>query len=327
MKVDVLPDLTAVDAAVWNGLLARSAVSSVFLTWEWQTAWARAFAPGRAVQLLTLRADDGSIAALLPLYEERDGCWRITGGADVSDYLDLIAPAGTEEEAWHTLLQHRAAHGDEWDLCAVRAASPTAALLPVLAPSAGLRTVVEVQDRCPILKLPATWDAYLATLSGKDRHELRRKMRKLPRELPGVTVRSHADARGWDDALGAFLALHRRSKVGKARFMDERMERFFRDATSALVGRGWARLWFLESDGVPVATFLCIEHGDTVGLYNSGFDPVHARLAPGIVLLAHVIKDAIDRGVPVFDFLRGEESYKRDFGPSPEHLLNIRILP
>jgi hypothetical protein len=39
MKVDVLPDLTAVDAAIWNGLLARSAVSAVFLTWEWQTAW------------------------------------------------------------------------------------------------------------------------------------------------------------------------------------------------------------------------------------------------------------------------------------------------
>jgi len=327
MKVDVLPDLTAVDAAVWNGLLARSAISSAFLSWEWQTAWARAFAADRAVQLLALRADDGSIAGLLPLYEERDGCWRVVGGADVSDYLDLIAPAGTEEEAWHALLLHRAAHGVEWDLHAVRAVSPTARVLPRLASSVGLRAVAEVKDRCPVLKLPATWDAYLATLSGKDRHELRRKMRKLERELPGVTVRSHADVRGWDDALGAFLALHRRSKVGKARFMDERMEHFFRDATSALVDRGWARLWFLESDGVPVASFLCIEHGDSVGLYNSGFDPAHARLAPGIVLLAHVIRDAIERGVPVFDFLRGEESYKQDFGPSPETLLNIRILP
>jgi len=37
-------------------------------------------------------------------------------------------------------------------------------------------------------------------------------------------------------------------------------------------------------------------------------------LAPGIVLLAHVIRDAIDRGFPVFDFLRGEEPYKYGFG-------------
>ena len=67
-----------------------------------------------------------------------------------------------------------------------------------------------------------------------------------------------------------------------------------------------------------MASFLCIEYGGSVGLYNSGFDPAHARLAPGIVLLAHLIRDAIERGVPVFDFLRGEESYKYDFGPTPE---------
>jgi CelD/BcsL family acetyltransferase involved in cellulose biosynthesis len=57
------------------------------------------------------------------------------------------------------------------------------------------------------------------------------------------------------------------------------------------------------------------------------FDPARARLAPGIVLLAHVIMDAIGRGVTVFDFLRGEEAYKQDFGPTPENLLNIRIAP
>ena len=45
------------------------------------------------------------------------------------------------------------------------------------------------------------------------------------------------------------------------------------------------------------------------------------------MLLARVIMDAIDRRVPVFDFLRGEESYKQDFGPTPEGLVNIRVRP
>jgi len=74
-----------------------------------------------------------------------------------------------------------------------------------------------------------------------------------------------------------------------------------------------------------VAAFLCLEFGGSVGLYNSGFDPARAALAPGIVLLAHVIRDAIDRGFPVFDFLRGEEPYKYGFGPSPEDVLNVRV--
>jgi CelD/BcsL family acetyltransferase involved in cellulose biosynthesis len=178
-----------------------------------------------------------------------------------------------------------------------------------------------------VLELPASWDAYLERLSGKDRHELRRKMRKLERELPGTSVRSHAGLDGWDGALAEFLRLHRLSKVGKARFMDERMEAFFQDATRALAAAGWARLWFLDWNGSAVASFLCLEYAGSVGLYNSGFDPAHAKLAPGIVLLAHVIRDAIERGVPVFDFLRGEEPYKYAFGPTPQDLFRVIVRP
>jgi CelD/BcsL family acetyltransferase involved in cellulose biosynthesis len=327
MKVDVLPGCVDLDEKRWNGLLDRSKLPSVFMTWQWQTEWARAFAADRPVQLLSVTDEDGSLTALLPLYEAEPGVLRLLGGVDVSDYLDVIVAAGREEDAWHALLKHNAARPVQWDLHAIRAASPTLALAPALAPGHGLRAVATVEQRCPVLALPRTWDEYLARLSGKDRHELRRKLRKLERELPDVTVRSHHAPDGWGDALGAFLRLHRLSKVGKARFMDERMERFFRDATHALAAAGWARLWFLESKGAPVATFLCVEYGGAVGLYNSGFDPAHAGLAPGIVLLAHVIRDAIERGFPTFDFLRGEEPYKRAFGPVSEELFNLRIGP
>src|SRR5262249_43174242 len=206
-------------------------------------------------------------------------------------------------------------------------ASPTMALLPGLVPAFGLQISTAVEERCPVLDLPETWDEYLARLSGKDRHELRRKMRKLERELPGARVTSHHTMEGWEDALGRFLDLHRLSKVGKARFMDGRMERFFRDATGALAAAGWAKLWFLEHEGAAVASFLCFEYAGSVGLYNSGFDPAHARLAPGIVLLAYLIMDAIDRRIRVFDFLRGEEPYKEGFGPTPEDLYHVSVRP
>ena len=39
------------------------------------------------------------------------------------------------------------------------------------------------------------------------------------------------------------------------------------------------------------------------------------------------IRDAIERAVSVFDFLRGEEPYKYGFGPSPEDVLNIKVSP
>jgi CelD/BcsL family acetyltransferase involved in cellulose biosynthesis len=327
MKVDALSGWGLLDEARWNGLLDRSKFPSVFLTWQWQRAWAQAFLRQQPLRILSVTDDDGSLAGLLPLYEDDPARLRLLGGVDVSDYLDVIAVAGREEEVWQALLQHRMAQSGEWDLHAIRAASPTLSLVPALALAHGLRVTAAVEERCPVLVLPETWDQYLAGLSGKDRHELRRKMRKLDRELPGTTVRAHHTAGGWDEALDVFLRLHRLSKVGKARFMDEQMERFFRDGTKALAAAGWARLWFLDHDSGAVAAFLCVEYGGTVGLYNSGFDPAHARLAPGIVLLAHVIMDAIDRRIPVFDFLRGEEPYKDGFGPVPEDLYNVRIGP
>ncbi len=326
MKVDALPGFEGLDEGRWNGLLDGARLPSAFLTWQWQTAWAEAFAAGRALQLLLVSDAAGTPAGLLPLYEEQAGRLRILGGVDVSDYLDVIAAAGREEEVWHALLQHRAAQAVEWDLHAVRSASPTVRLLPAIAASYGLRASVAREERCPVLALPATWEQYLARLGGKNRHELRRKMRKLERELPGVSVRSHAGRAGWDEALSRFLVLHRLSKAGKARFMDARMERFFREATRALAAAGWARLWFLEWEGQAVASCLCLEYAGAVALYNSGFDPARAGLAPGIVLLAHVIMDAIRRGIPAFDFLRGEEPYKYAFGPTPEDLFNVRIV-
>jgi CelD/BcsL family acetyltransferase involved in cellulose biosynthesis len=327
MKVEAFSRSDGMDAGAWNDLARISRSGSVFLTWQWQTLWARHFAAERPIELLAVTDASGAVTGLLPLYEDAPGRLRILGGTDVSDYLDALAAPGLEEAVWHALLEHRAAEPVLWDLHCIRAASPTLALVPGLAPAHGLQARIEREERCPVLRLPATWDEYLAALSGKDRHELRRKMRRLERELPGAAVRDHARPDGWDAAMSEFLRLHRLSKAGKERFMGERMERFFREATAALAAAGWARLWFLDWDGAAVASFLCVEYAEVVGLYNSGFDPAHARLAPGIVLLAHVIQDAIGRRITTFDFLRGEEPYKSAFGPTPEDLFNIRVSP
>lgn len=325
MKVESLDRFDLLDERTWNGLLARAAAPVLFLTWQWQEHWWRTFAEGRALRIYRVSDSSGQLLGLLPLYAESDGTCRIVGGLDVSDYLDLLAPAGSEEDAWAALLQHRSCDPGLWDLHCLRASSPTVSLLPVLAPTYGLSVRVSREERCPVLPLSGTWDEYLLRLPGKDRHELRRKLRRLDRELPGTTARFHAQADGLPEAMTAFLALHRKSKPGKSRFMDRRMEEFFRGVGDSLAREGWLRVWFLERAGEPLAAFLTYEYAGSVGLYNSGFDPRWAALSPGIVLLCHVIKDAMQRGFRRFDFLRGEEPYKYAFGPTPEDLMNVVV--
>jgi CelD/BcsL family acetyltransferase involved in cellulose biosynthesis len=198
-------------------------------------------------------------------------------------------------------------------------------VVPALAGSCSLTATVELEERCPVLALPSSWDAYLAALSGKHRHELTRKIRRFEREAPEHRVVFVHTAAEVEARLGDFLTLHRASRTGKAKFMDARMETFFRAAIPALAARDAVRLWFLEAGGEPIASFICLEWDDTVGLYNSGFSPGRAALSPGLVLLAHVIQDAIGRRRPRFDFLRGEERYKLEFEPTLENVFRVEI--
>jgi CelD/BcsL family acetyltransferase involved in cellulose biosynthesis len=327
VKTEVRDRLEAVGADAWDSLLAGARLRSPFQSWIWQREWIRAFAPTRRLEIHTVVDAQDHLVALLPLYEAEPGLLRIVGGADVSDYLDLIARVGGEEEAWLALLQARAAAPATWQLHAIPEASPTVTALPALAATCGLAAVVTEEERCPVLTLPRSWEEYLAALPGKHRHELTRKIRRLEREEPDARVSCESRPADIQSRLGDFLDLHRRSRVGKARFMDTRMEAFFRTALIALAERGQARLWLLDLPPGPIAAFVTLEWDDTVGLYNSGFHPERAALAPGLVLLSHVVRDAISRGKRRFDFLRGEERYKYEFGPTAEAVFGVRVAP
>jgi hypothetical protein len=243
VKVETHDRLEAIGPSAWDALHQRARRPTPFGTFTWQREWVHAFALDRRLELRTVSDADGRLVAVLPLYAEARGLLRLIGGTDVSDYLDLIAVAGREEEAWTALL---AAHADDvaLDLHCVPAASPTVTVLPSLAPIAGLAATTEIEERCPVLALPETWEQYLAGLNGKHRHELSRKIRRCTRELPAARVTFVASAGEVGGRLGEFLDLHRRSRIGKAKFMDGRMEGFFRGAVTALAAEGRARLWW-----------------------------------------------------------------------------------
>jgi CelD/BcsL family acetyltransferase involved in cellulose biosynthesis len=327
MKIEVHDRLEAVGADAWDDLLAGARLRPPFLSWIWQREWVRSFAGGQPLEIRCVLDANERLVALLPLFEAEPGLWRIIGGADVSDYLDLIARRGLEEDAWLAILQSRAAERTVWQLHAVPWASPTVTALPSLAASCGLAVVVTEEERCPVLTLPRSWEEYLAALPSKHRHELTRKIRRLEREEPAARVSCASRPDEIQARLGDFFDLHRRSRVGKSRFMDARMETFFRTVLGALAQRDQARLWLLDLPSGPIAAFVTLEWDATVGLYNSGFHPDRAALAPGLVLLARIVRDAIARGRARFDFLRGEERYKYEFGPVSEVVYGVRIAP
>ena len=67
------------------------------------------------------------------------------------------------------------------------------------------------------------------------------------------------------------------------------------------------------------------ESGGVTYLYNSGFEPASSGLAVGLLSKAVSIREAIGRGCREFDFLRGDEEYKRHLGGVPRELVTLRL--
>ncbi len=315
----------------WNALLRRSRTETIFLTWEWQTAWWRCLGAPRGPLVLLAAREAGRLIGILPLYLTTEGAHtlQVVGCIEVADYLDLIVEAGQEEPVYRAFLDWLAGEGKTatgWelvDLCNQPSASLAHALLPEMARARGWTADVVQEDVCPIVTLPPigpdgwkeTWEAYLAMLDKKERHEIRRKLRRAEREAPDLNFRIVSTLDGLDEAMTEFIRLHQLSSRDKSDFMTPEMQTFFREIAAMAADNGWLRLYFLETGGQAVSSYFCFDYHGDILVYNSGYDPAaNPQLSFGWVLLSKMIQDAIVQGRQRVDFLQGDEDYKYRFG-------------
>jgi CelD/BcsL family acetyltransferase involved in cellulose biosynthesis len=307
----------------WAALYSRTPGAVPFGHPAWHETWLRHFGRDVSPVFLSLRVE-GELVGVAPITAV-DGVARQLGDHNVSDYSGLLAAPGHEESVaagvvrW---LTDREASG--LDLWGVFEEAPLRPAFVAAAARSGWSYAEEHEAVCPALELPADFEAYVAGLSKHDRHELRRKLRNLGAAgevaFESVTARHDIEAR-----FDRFLDLMRISRDDKDEFLTPTMEAFFRDLAATFADLGLARLSTLTLDGHEGAMVFAFENEHTTFLYNSGYDPAFAHLAVGLLSKAEAIRDAIARGKPTFDFLRGEEEYKRRLGGEPREVLTLRL--
>jgi CelD/BcsL family acetyltransferase involved in cellulose biosynthesis len=307
-------------AGEWDALLRRSVSDTPFLTVEYQRVWWEHLGRGE-LAIIAVR-DDSQLVGIAPLFVTTSGGGRrvleTIGCVEVSDYLDLIVEQGREEQVLGALLEYLADEdAPEWDaieLCNVPENSPSLKLVPALATDRGWSVSISREDVCPIVRLPATWEEYLAGLRGKDRREIRRKLRRAEGEYQASWYIAGPE-RELKREVEEFLRLMAASSPEKEAFLTERMRGFFQALAKAAAERGWLQLAFLEVGGRKAATYFNLVYNNRVLVYNSGLDwDAFPSLSAGHVLIAYCIRQAIEDGRQVFDFLRGDERYKYRFG-------------
>ena len=245
--------------------------------------------------------EDGE--ALLPLWHQPDGTISLVGDEDLTDYH---TPLGNGAGALlGRYLQHQPAGTRfRFDSLPAEAAGELVG---------GLDGVAGEQHEAAFrIQLPARFDEFLAGLSKKERHEMRRKHRRFEDSLGPPQL-----LEGTPDPIELFVALHRLAPGRKGRFMTSARESFFRD----LAALPEARVDILAgAAGTPVAASIGFQDDAAFYLYNSAYDPAAAPSSPGMVLLWMLFESVIGAGVTLFDFLKGAEAYKLRLGAEPRPL-------
>ena len=313
----------------WGELLQRDSDRHVFATPEWNRLWWQEFGDGKDLLILTMRRG-GSIEAVVPLYRKvEDGrkVLRFVGGIDLTDYLGPICSTEARDEVAAALVDWLSTTDVGWDELDAHNMPVPFGFTEFLVDHAdrrGFDVALDQEETSAILVLPDSWDDYLQHLDSKNRHELKRKRRRLGRDHPDAVFRT-ATEDSLERDLKTFIEMHRGTEGHKGHFMNPDVAGFFIRMAETFMPLGWLRLDLLEIGDRAIASTFGFELRDRFYLYNSAYEPDAARLSPGLVLVSELLKTSIERGLEVFDFLRGPERYKYQLGSEAVPLNNVRI--
>ncbi len=306
----------------WLALYGTVAEATVFQHPDWFAIWLRHF--GASANPLFLSFRKGAELIGVAQLDMQSGGPRQLGDPNVSDYGGLLCLPG-EEEAVATgliewLIEDLTGAVSFWGI----ADDGWRAGLGAGAEAFGWIVDEEAEAVAPRATLAGSFEAYIAALDKRDRHELRRKLRNL--QSAGIVSFSSAEGgAAVEMRMEQLFAMMRASHADKGEFLTPQMESFFRDLGARFGASGLARVSTLELDGVAVAMVLMFENATTTFLYNSGFEPAFSHLAVGLLSKAYAIEDAIRRGRETFDFLRGDEEYKAHLGGLPYEIVRMRL--
>ena len=323
-------------AEEWNHLLSHSASHVPFLRHEYLNTWWRTLGGGEwphgELYIVTAYHADGELCGIAPLFltENHDGerALMLLGSIEISDYLDVIAcpedlPAffdliaeylsGPEAPPWQVL---------DWYNLLER--SPSLAALQSAAARRGWQFSQERLQHCPYIPLPGDWESYLAGIDKKQRHEIRRKMRRA--ESAEVPVRWYIVQEGADleAEIESFMELMAQDAAKQA-FLTEVMRSQLRQAVRVAQRAGWLQLAFFEVNGTKAAGYLNFDYANNIWVYNSGINPDYGAYSPGWVLLGYLLQWANENGRERFDFMRGDEEYKYRFGGIDRFIVRARV--
>jgi len=306
-------------AGRWNGLLDASRSRSVFLTYEWLSAWAETYlGPRRRLWILAVY-DGDELAGLAPWYLERGRAFpvryvKFLGSPEAgADHLDVFAKPGSEGEVAEALAAflRRSKAWDALWLSQIRADSLFLFHWSRVGDETGGRTDTTITTHAPCLRLPGSVEDLEALLTPKRRKQFRQHSQRLA-EIPGFAISQARDGE-LSEKLEAFFKLY----GGRGLSLCDRPDillGFLKRFQAKALGKGWFRMdWYTVGDRL-VAGHVHFWYGRTLSGYLIAVDrSFQPTVSLGKLIIWRCLLGSVRAGLEVYDFLRGRETFKFHF--------------
>lgn len=337
MKISLHTEFPAGMETEWNKLLEVNAVRAPFLKYGFQKIWWETLGGGewQDADLALISAHlDGRLIGLAPLFTAKDKEGRSSifnlGSIEVSDYLDLLVLPEYQTEFVQNLLEYipklPLLKDKVLNFYNLIETSPTLSALQKISQQNGWKMNVEKLQHSPFIQLPGDWETYLAGIDKKQRHEIRRKMRRAEESETPSRWYVVDDDTNLDSEIDAFLDLMK-NDADKVGFLKPAMQSFLRKVVHCAFEEKCLQLAFLEVDGKKAAAYLSFDYLNRIWVYNSGLNREFQSLSPGWVLLGHLLRWANENFRSEFDFMRGDEEYKYRFGAVDRFVVKAVLTP
>ncbi len=319
-EITSFAELTSLKAS-WDDLLADSD-HDFFSTWTWLVTWCKHFEHNRKIAFLVAE-DHGELVAAAPLicsFESKLGLQigKIQfAGAPDSDYNDFIIRHGENtHDVFRHFLRHLQKHRRDWTLLELTDIPESATCLPFF------QTVSTVKQstKCSYLPLPESYDAFLKSLSYKQRGSVNNTMHKIEKNFTAELV-DYSFSSSCGSGLRALIDLHQKRWQAAGccgAFADETVRNFHFDVAQVLAEKKMLGLYILEFDGKPVSGTYGFRYGSKYYAYLPGFDPEYAKFGVGSILVPYLVRQFIAEGLNEVDLMRGDEGYKERWNAIPK---------
>ena len=299
----------------WDRLVDAAGIEHPFLEHDWIRTWWDCFGSGSALHIVLIHAGSDLIA-IAPLILTTV---RILGirmrrlGFFSNEHVpraDFIISRHSEHvyrAIWNHLRREKC-----WDvlrLCQLTDDSETLDVLTTLASRDGCGWGLWISSSSPYidLALRKPWRSYLDGLEQKFKANLRNRFNRL-RDIQVVTA-TKPDAEQLQAVLDIEAAAWK-GRAGTAILCNPSVRRFYTEFADRAGRRGWLRLNFLRTAGVPIACDYSLEYKKSIFVLKSGYDPAHAAFSPTNLLHCRAIEDAFARGLKRYDFLGDAAEWK-----------------